>query len=167
MKARTLTACLLLLMGAVAAPTGAGNTGSLTWRGWDDGLKEAREKKRPVLVDVYTDWCGWCKRMDRDVYAKPEVRDYLSRKFVTVKLDAEAAAPARYENQDFTSRSLAARFNVTGYPATLFLRPNGEHLISAPGYIPADRFLLVLRYIGDGHMDRGVSWEDFRAREKR
>lgn len=164
-RIRTTLACLLLLLGGWTASTAAEATG-LDWRGWDEGLKQARERKRVVLVDVHTGWCGWCKRMERDVYARPEVREYLGRKFVTVKLDAEGAEPARYENRDFTSRSLAARFNVTGYPTTLFLRANGEHLISVPGYVPADRFLLVLRYIGDGYMDRGVTWEDFRAREK-
>ena len=160
-------ALLLLFLAAAGRPSAAAAPGSLAWRGWDEGLREARERKRPVLVDVYTQWCGWCKRMDRDVYASPEVRDYLSRRFVTVKLDAEAAGPARYEDRDFTYRSLAGRFHVTGYPTTLFLRANGEQIISAPGYIPADRFLLVLRYIGEGALDRGITWEDFRARQTR
>ena len=103
--------------------------------------------------------------MDRDVYAQPEVRDYLSRKFVTVKLDAEAGEAARYQDQDFTARSLASHFGITGYPTTIFLRASGDHLINAPGYIPADRFLAVLRYIGDGYMDHGVSWEQFKERD--
>jgi thioredoxin-related protein len=148
---------LMVAMAASAAPA------PVRWRDWDSGLKEARDKKLPVLVDVYTDWCGWCKRMDRDVYSQPEVRDYLSRKFVTVKLDAEATDPARYEDQDYTGRTLASHFGITGYPTTIFLRASGDHLINAPGYIPADRFLAVLRYIGDGYMDRGVTWEQYKS----
>jgi thioredoxin-related protein len=161
-----LLSLLFLLALAVVAAVPQARAGSEPgfWRSWNDGLREANESRRPVLVDVYTDWCGWCKRMDRDVYANAEVREYLNRRFVTVKLDAEAAEPARYQERSFTSRSLAAQFEITGYPTTLFLRANGEHLISAPGYIPADRFLLVLRYIGDGYLDRGVTWEDFKAR---
>jgi thioredoxin-related protein len=154
--ARWLPWMLLIAAPLQAAPA------TLRWREWDAGLKEARDKKLPVLVDVYTDWCGWCKRMDRDVYSQPEVREYLSRKFVIVKLDAEAGDPARYQDQDFTARSLASHFGITGYPTTIFLRASGDHLINAPGYIPADRFLSVLRYIGDGYMDRGVTWEQFK-----
>ena len=74
-----------------AAPCGADRRERNRMARLGPGLQEARKRNLPVLVDVYTDWCGWCKRMDRDVYAQPEVRDYLSRKFVTVKLDAEAA----------------------------------------------------------------------------
>lgn len=162
-----LAVLVLLVLFATPLHAGPTGTGALAWRGWDEGLKEAKKRNLPVLVDVYTDWCGWCKRMDRDVYAKPEVQDYLNRKFVTVKLDAEAADPARYQERSFTSRSLAARFDITGYPTTIFLRANGDHLINAPGYIPADRFLMVLRYIGDGYMDRGVSWNDFKGRDKK
>jgi thioredoxin-related protein len=131
------------------------------WRSWDAGLREAGTSGRPVLVDVYTDWCGWCKRMDRDVYARADVQDYLARKFVTVKLDAESNAAARYEGREYTSRTLAARFGVTGYPTTLFLSAKGARLRNVPGYLPAPDFLLLLRFIGDGHAARGEKLEDF------
>ena len=135
----------------------------IAWRGWDAGLQEAKRLNRPVLVDVYTQWCGWCKRMDRDVYSRREVREYLGSNFVTVKIDAESSDPARYEGHSYTLRSLAGFFRVTGYPTTLFLKSNGEHLVNVPGYVEADKFLLVLRYIGDGHLDRGETWEDYKA----
>jgi thioredoxin-related protein len=131
------------------------------WRSWDAGLREAGTLRRPVLVDVYTDWCGWCKRMDRDVYARADVQDYLARKFVTVKLDAESGDAAHYEGRAYTSRTLAARFGVTGYPMTMFLSASGAHLGSVPGYSPPQEFLLLLRFIGDGHADRGEKYEDY------
>jgi thioredoxin-related protein len=131
------------------------------WRSWDAGLREAGASGRPVLVDVYTDWCGWCKRMDRDVYGRADVQAYLARKFVTVKLDAEGSDAARYEGRTYTSRTLATRFGVTGYPTTLFLNAKGTHLGNVPGYSPPADFLLLLRFIGDGHADRGEKFEDF------
>jgi thioredoxin-related protein len=134
---------------------------SPVWRSWDAGLREAGASGRPVLVDVYTDWCGWCKRMDRDVYARADVQDYLARKFVTVKLDAESSHPARYEGRAYTSRTLSARFGVTGYPTTLFLSANGAQIGKVPGYSPPRDFLLLLRFIGDGHAARGEKFEDF------
>ena len=145
----------------LAGTVHAGRTAGLKWQAWDPGMRAAVKAGRPVLVDVYTDWCGWCRRMDRDVYTRDDVRDYLSRHFVIVRLDAEAADEASYEGRMYTSRSLAGRFRVTGYPTTIFLRSNGEHLVNVPGYVPADRFLLLLRYIGEGGMDRGQSFDDF------
>src|SRR5215470_2446193 len=133
MNRPTRACALTLLLSLAAVPAGAGPGGGLTWRAWDPGLREARASRRPVLVDVYTEWCGWCRRMDRDVYSRPEVKGYLDRAFVTVKLDAEAGDRAEYEGRTFTSRSLATRFRVSGYPTTIFLRPDGDHLVSVPG----------------------------------
>ena len=156
------TACLLALLAttAVAGPAPP----PVTWRGWDRGLEEAKNTERPVLVDVVTSWCGWCKRMDADVYSRPEVREYLAKKFVTVRIDAEAADPARYEGKALTSRTLAARFGVNGYPTTVFLSSSGDHPVSVPGYQKAEDFMVILRYIGDGHMDAGVSFSDYQKR---
>ena len=145
----------------LAAPVHAAGSSGLKWQGWDAGLRAAAKTQRPVLVDVYTDWCGWCRRMDRDVYAREDVREYLARRYVTVKLDAEAGDAASYEGKAYKSSSLAGRFRVTGYPTTIFLRANGDHLVNVPGYVPADRFLLLLRFIGEGAMDRGESFDDF------
>jgi len=157
---------LLLALAALWAGPVASAPAKIAWRDWNTGLKEAEQLQRPVLVDVYTQWCGWCKRMDRDVYTRSDVQDYLRNKFVTVKLDAEAGDPAPYDGKTFTSRTLAAYFRINGYPTTVFLRANGEHLVNVPGYVEPDKFLKLLRYIGDGHMERGVTWEEYSARSK-
>jgi thioredoxin-related protein len=150
---------ILLVLAVVAHPSAADP--AFQWRSWDDGLQEAGSSNKHVLVDVYTDWCGWCRRMDRDVYSRKDVREYLQSRFVTVKLNAESAERASYMGRDFTARTLASGFRVTGYPTTIFLRSNGEHIVNVPGYVPADRFLLLLEFIGDGHLDRGEDFMEF------
>lgn len=161
---RTLIALAATGLLGLTVATPPAHAQGVTWQAWDAGFRTASRKSQPVLVDVYTDWCGWCKRMDKDVYSRADVRDYLSSHFVTIKLNAEDQAAATHEGRRYTSRTLAAKFGVTGYPTTVFLRPNGERLVNVPGYLPADRFLLLLRYIGDGHMDRGVAWDDYMAK---
>lgn len=152
---------LSVLVAATAVPARAAG---VEWRSWDDGIAEARASGRPVLVDVYTDWCGWCKRMDRDVYGRADVRDYLAKRFVTIKLDAESGDKATLDGRTVTLAGIARRFRVSGYPTTIFLRANGEHLVSVPGYVPAERFRLMLEYVGDDHIGKGVKWSDFERR---
>ena len=157
-------ALLLSLLLLAAVPAGA-----VEWKSWNAGLASASASRRPVLVDVYTDWCRWCKQMDREVYGRADVSQYLAAKFVTVKLNAESSEPVSYRGRNLTARSLASSFDVSGYPTTIFLAPNGDHLANVPGYIEPGRFLLLLRYVGDGHMDRGVKWDDYvkRSGERR
>jgi thioredoxin-related protein len=123
----------------------------LAWRDFGRGLSEAKAQRKRILVDVYTDWCGWCKRMDRDTYSEPEVQKYLSRTFVPVRLNAEAPTRVGYKGNEYSYRQLASGFRVTGYPTALFLESDGTHIVSAPGYMKATDFLSVLRFIGDGH----------------
>ena len=151
---------VLALLAAIAVPRPAA-AADIAWRTWDEGLAESATSGKPVMVDVYTDWCGWCKRMDKDVFARADVRDYLARHFVAVRLNAEASEPASWQGKTFTSRSLAQNFRISGYPTTVFLKSPTEHLVNVPGYVPADRFLLMLRFIGEDYLARGVKWSDF------
>lgn len=154
---RPVLISILLALGLPAC----GFAEPVAWRGWNDGLATASGAGKPVIVDVYTDWCGWCKRMDRDVYARAEVSSYLNQHFVMVRLNAESNERVTYAGHTMAARALAGGFQVTGYPTTIFLRPDGEHLVNVPGYLPLDKFMKLVRFIGDGHMDKGESWEEY------
>lgn len=167
---RALLALLLLAAPGVAATAFAAKpattkppalAGTTSWRAWQPGIEEASRVKKPILVDVYTDWCGWCKRMDRDVYARADVQDYLTKNFVVIKLNAESTRTASYQGRRTTEEAIASALRVTGYPTTVFLRSSGDHMVNVPGYVPADRFLRILRYLAEGHMDRGVSFQAY------
>ncbi len=138
---------------------------AIAWRDFDSGLKEAKAKKKRVVVDVYTDWCGWCKRMERDTYSHPDVRKYVGKAFVAIRLNAESNARASYKGTEYSCRQLAAGFGVRGYPTTLFLESDGTHITTAPGYMGAQDFLSVLRYVGDGHY-KTKDFDQYRAEQQ-
>lgn len=156
----------LTLFAALAVLALPAHAAGVVWRSWNDGLAAAAGSGRPVIVDVYTDWCGWCKRMDRDTYARAEVSDYVNRHFVMVRLNAESNERVTYTGRELTGRTLAGGFGVTGYPTTIFLRAGGEHMVNVPGYLPPDKFMKLVRFIGDGAMDRGVKWEEYTPEPK-
>ncbi|MDE3058993.1 MAG: DUF255 domain-containing protein, partial [Bacteroidota bacterium] len=60
------------------------------WNSFDSGMQQASNENKKVLIDVYTDWCTWCKKMDSDVYSDASVADYLKKNFVTIRLNAES-----------------------------------------------------------------------------
>ena len=140
------------------APSGEGR---LRWNDLDRALAEAKKANKPVLVDVVTDWCGWCRRMDKTTYGDPGVRDYVARSFVPARINAEDDAKrASYQGESTTYREFADGFRINRYPTTLFLAPDGRLITQVPGYVKPETFLTVLRYVAEGAY-RTQTWDDF------
>lgn len=98
---------------------------------YDKALAQAKSEKKLVMVDVYTDWCGWCKKLDKDVYSNAKVSEKLSKDFVACKINPEKSAQ---------NRKLADKFGTRGYPHIVFVDGDGKKVYEISGYIPADRF---------------------------
>jgi len=108
---------------------------------WEKVLQEATAGNKSVFVDVYTDWCGYCKMMDRDVFADSEVGSYFNGNFINVKLDAET---------DF-GKGFAQQHGVTGYPTYLFVDRQGVLIDKIVGYVEKDKFVRKSKKIQDSH----------------
>jgi thioredoxin-related protein len=149
-----LTACI------VAATALSGEKGDVRWTTFSNGLELAKQTNKRILIDVYTDWCGWCKRMDQDVYRNEEVAAYLDRQFVLVKLNAESSNPLTFEGKPYTEMSLASSIGINSYPTTVFAETDGSIITPVAGYIEAGSFLEVCKFIGDGFYKK-MSWQEF------
>jgi len=146
-----LVGAAVVLAGAVVFRTTTASETSLKWRSFNDGIAEAKSSKKKVLIDVYTDWCVWCKRMDANTYSDAGVAEYLRKHYVLVKLDAESDKKLTYKNTVYTERELAAAFGVSGYPSTLFLKSDAEPITIYPGYADAKQFKKVLSFIAEDY----------------
>ncbi|MBT8210292.1 MAG: thioredoxin domain-containing protein, partial [Eudoraea sp.] len=82
---RLVIAGLLLLTGPIILAQ------EVQWLTWEEATNLATTEENPkkIFVDVYTDWCGWCKKMDKDTFQNAEVAAYMSKNFYMVKLDGE------------------------------------------------------------------------------
>jgi len=123
----------------------------LQWISIMEALDVARMENKKIVLDVYTDWCGWCKRMDRDVYANAKVADYMNQKFVASKMNPEKRGNLTYSGTEYTLAQFGQALGIRGYPATVFFNEKGEVLTMVAGYIKADEFLKILTYFGDDH----------------
>src|SRR5437867_842985 len=131
---RTMALFTILLLASSFAPAGEKiEKGELKWRSFDTGFAEAKKTNRKILLDVYTDWCGWCKRLDKDVYANQKVAAYLNERYVVVKLNAESANKLSYRDTSYSEAGFAQSLGVHGYPTILFFDPAGELITSLGG----------------------------------
>lgn len=133
---------------------------AIQWLDFDKAVATAKKERKIVVVDFYTDWCGWCKKMDQDTYGHPEVVKYAREKLVMSKVNAESQQMTRFKDNEMSYQQLAQSFGVRGYPATIFINENGELLTSVSGYLKADQFLPILEFLSEGHY-KTMKYEDF------
>lgn len=136
------------------------NTHDLVWHKFDQGLVLASKENKAILIDIYTDWCGWCKKMDQETYSDPRVVKYLRDNFVLIRMNPETDEPVTYEGEQYPAAAFAQSMQVTGYPATAFFESNGKMITMVPGYIQTEDFLNILRYMAEKKYYT-VSYEDF------
>jgi thioredoxin-related protein len=129
------------------------------WLSLDEAAQQLQKEKRPVLIDLYTDWCGWCKVMDKRTYANKQVSAYLAQKFYPVKIDAEGKNQIKWNskvyrfNEQYRTNDFA--LYLTGgnlsYPTTVIIPANGDQPQAIPGFLGPKDFEVVVKYFGEGY----------------
>lgn len=166
-----LTFILFMFMGIFMA-FGQEEDLAVTWLSWEDAIEKAESDQAPkkIFVDVYTDWCGWCKKMDKDTFANEKVAAYMRDKFYMVKLDGEGKEDIDYNGRTFKYvpagkrgyHELAGALlqNRFSYPTGVFLNEEQQLLSPVPGYQGPDKFLRVAKYFGDNIYET-TPWEEY------
>lgn len=136
---------------------------AIKWVSYDEAIKLNKKGKKKYLVDVYTDWCGWCKVMDKQTFTDPAVIKYVNEKYIAVKLNAESNKATTYRGQVTTEAQLATQiFRATGYPTTVVLEEEQNLLLSQAGFLNAEIMDKVLHYYG-ANAYKDQTWDQFQA----
>jgi thioredoxin-related protein len=133
----------------------------IEWIDFGTACASAPAAHKKILVDVYTDWCVWCKTMDKKTYTDTGVVSYIKEHFIPVKLNAESQASRHVNTTTMTDAQLAGAFGVTGFPTTVFTDDSGTPITSTDGYVEAPQFKTILRYIAEDRY-RTMTFEQFR-----
>lgn len=131
----------------------------------EKNIKKNKVKEdKLIIVDFYTDWCGWCKRLDNETYKNAEVAALMNTYFYPVKFDAESRDSLNFAGVAYKFKPSGSRgtneFALTmasrpggriGYPTITIISPMGEKIVVEAGYKNADKMKLFLLYYGEGH----------------
>jgi thioredoxin-related protein len=148
-----------------SAVTETASAKEIQWLSYDSGMAKAKAQNKSVVIDFYTTWCGWCKRMDATTFKDPGVIDAFNKNFVGVRVNGDATtAFVTLEGERMSEHQLTQTFAVRGYPTYWFLDSDGKKIGPAPGYKPADQFVSLLKYVGEGHY-KTMSYDTFLKKE--
>lgn len=128
----------------VVTPT---STGFLKY---EDAVKLAKSQNKVILVDVFTDWCEWCKKLDENVYPDSAVKLEMGKYFAATKLNAESSSMRSFKGKDLSEQQIASIWHVASYPTILFLSPDEEVITKIDGYTDPKEFAMILRFVGTG-----------------
>lgn len=120
-----------------------------------EALNEAARDGKKILIDVYAEWCPYCQRMHSDVYTSEEVLGAISDYFIWVKINVESPSPVSYFGTEMTESQFASALENESVPTTYFLNSEGAIIGSQPGFIEADVFAALLKFVGsDAYLEK-------------
>ncbi len=135
--------------------------GQINWVSIEELDAKMAEEPRPVFIDVYTNWCGWCKKMDKDTFQNEKIAAYVNENFYGVKFNAERKDSITFQGRNYKFvqqgrrgyHELAAALlqGKMSYPNIVYLDKNGQYIAPVPGYRNAQDFEKFLKYFAGGH----------------
>lgn len=162
---------VLALLPAAAWSPAVQQGGAVEWLSFGEAIERHGKEPRKILVEVYTKWCVFCKKMDKSTLLNAKVSEFISNKFYAVRLDAETRDTIRYRDKVFVldrsvgpngthELALALLEGRAAYPGFVFLDDSLQMLEPVIGYKTAEDFEPYLRYYGDNHY-RSMNWKAF------
>lgn len=146
--------------------------GPIEWLTFEEAAAKHSIEPKYWVIDIYTDWCGWCKRMDATTFQDPLIAEEINRNFYAVKLDGEAKRDITINGKTFKfvpngrrgHHELAAELlnGKMSYPSFSFLSNEAQIIQTIPGFKTKEEFLPILKYLGQ-EFYKTKTWEEYSA----
>lgn len=176
MKKFTLAAVGLLLLAGLAAftfPRPNPEVTELKWYTWEEAVALNKTNPKKIFVDVFTDWCGWCKRMDKGTFTDPQVVAYLQEHFYPVKLNAEQKADIQFNGETFkyvdtgngrgiNTLAYSLLDGHLSYPTVVYINEKYERIMISPGYKEVPDLMKELHFAAEEQYSK-TSWDEYKA----
>ena len=142
----------------------------VNWLSWEEAMSLSQKEKKKILFAVYTEWCGWCKRMDQATFDQPDIANYINTHFYAVKFDAEQREELVYKGKTYKLvktgkrhyHELAAELlrGQMSFPSIAFLDEELELIQTIVGYKPPQQFEKIATYFAADHYLK-VPWSNY------
>ena len=127
------------------------------WMSIQEAEAKMREKPKKVIINFYTSWCGWCKRMDATTYSNPSLIKYVNNNFYAVRFDAESRESFMFNGKEYhfepqykcNTFAMELLKGQLGYPTTVFMMENFQNPNPIPGYQQVKDMEMFLLFFGD------------------
>ena len=172
--AAPLLALSLILCFAFIYPGKGGDKNkkdTIKWYTFSEAVELSKKAPRKMFIDVYTDWCGWCKKMDAGTFENAAIVKYLNAHYYPVKMNAEMKDTIIFNNLTFvnpnptnprSTHQLAASLlsNKLSYPTSVYLDENFGMLQAIGSYLDAKTLEAVLHFYGED-ANKTTKWDDY------
>ncbi|NBC65767.1 MAG: DUF255 domain-containing protein [Bacteroidetes bacterium] len=137
---------IIILLMFLYTPSLSAQTDSINWHPIEEAIEIAEQNQQFILIDVWAPWCGWCKKMENEVY--PQVPQDLSNQFVWTRLNRDDNSSTLYfKNLSFTPLRLAQKLNVETVPSLVIMTAEGEYLHHTSGFTDQKTLTSILEYM--------------------
>lgn len=167
---KTFFLFLSIIAFGCTAQSQKGEADLVKWYTFEEAVELNSKNPKKIFIDVYTDWCSWCKVMDEKTFSHPEIADYLNENYYPVKFNAESTEPVHFANTVFENKGTGRRSmhdlavallqGKMSFPSVAYLDENNQLLTAVPGYLTPVQMEPILVFFGADHY-KGKSWEDF------
>lgn len=131
----------------------------IDWISFEETEKRIKSNPLPILVDVYTDWCGWCKVMDRKTYAHDSVVKYLNKNYYAIKFNAESKTPVKWKGKTYTYNNQQRMHDLAiellrgdaSFPTTVIIPVQPNEPQPVPGFLQPAEIHTLLTYFANGY----------------
>lgn len=142
----------------------------IKWITWEDALAAQKKEQKKILVDIYTEWCTWCKKMDKATFQKDKIATFVNKNFYAIRFDAETKRDIEFNGQTYKyvrngrkgyhELAVAITQGQLSYPTVVFLDEELSVIQPIPGFQDEKTFEMIMTYFS-GDYYKSTPWASY------